>query len=543
MVLLTSVPACALTLYTALQVGLAMFEETIASARGTALTAALEEATREVSFGNAEGWVAAVCDALASDRAGPANAEAFAAFFSAALQTVAAAKPEPPFTYRMVGLPLDRALSEVATEATRSLPVAKRMLELLNAGIAADPQLARAAGLGALRYFRFHTVSYDGDPIPLRSHGGVTSVDLVYAMLTISLTLSPADDDDDDDDEALWAFVMKLVAKFPTARGLPDRVKQLRKIARPQGWFPDLMVALLRAGLSNADPRISRVVTSDAVAQLERQAPAKKRLAELAEAAALSSAELTALDAFLSTQTRIGSELGTLASVWAVGTWAEGQDERGAAARLQATLRRLGMKDRAAAKPTPKHVLIALHEKRFDDVRALLKGGVRMEDPGCRPDGAIHLVQKSCAPDEVRFPLIELMFEHGLDVDDTGLGGGTALQLACYAGDLSMVRFLLEHGAWVDADMDTASGHNETSLHAAVGRGHETIVALLLEHGADPTLENWNGETALDVANDAAMKALLTKKYPAAAKRRSALEGKPAKKKTPVKRPTARKKR
>jgi Ankyrin repeats (3 copies) len=433
----------------------------IAESSSEALTAAIEAARSALTSQTAGALTKAVAETLTTGHAIVEHAGAIAGFIIAAVEAIGDPTLAAIFGSSPLGR-LDEALEEVVTSATQSLPAAKGVLEALNGRLLANPKLANQMAGSA--YFYFHTVEMDGDPIPVKSSGGVSTTDLVYTRLNLALTLASAT-------EMLWDFCMKLVAKLPTARGLPEKAKQVPKIDPLNDLDFGYLFALLRAGVTHEDPEISRVVIADALEQFRKQAPPHERLIAFARAA-------------LATDLK-------------------------AAAGLAVQLATLGVDVSALPPPTPQDVLLALDGSRWDDARAMLEGGVRMERPGCRPNGAIHLV--SVAPDPIRFPLIELMLRQGLEVDDEGLSGSTGLQAASYNGDYALARFLLSHGAWVDADMDTGSGHNETSLHAAVERGDRKLVELLLAHGADPTIKNWRGDTALDVAEDE-IRALLEKK-------------------------------
>lgn len=72
---------------------------------------------------------------------------------------------------------------------------------------------------------------------------------------------------------------------------------------------------------------------------------------------------------------------------------------------------------------------------------------------------------------------------------------------ATYAGDTSpaMVRLLLEHHAYIDAE----SPNGSTPLMMAAHYGNPGVVKLLLEEGADPLIKNQQGLTAIDFAHRA----------------------------------------
>lgn len=80
--------------------------------------------------------------------------------------------------------------------------------------------------------------------------------------------------------------------------------------------------------------------------------------------------------------------------------------------------------------------------------------------------------------------------------------GWTPLHYAATNADdesLPMVRLLLEHHAYIDAE----SPNGTTPLMMAAHYGRPSVVKLLLEEGADPLLKNQQGLTAIDFANRA----------------------------------------
>ena len=72
----------------------------------------------------------------------------------------------------------------------------------------------------------------------------------------------------------------------------------------------------------------------------------------------------------------------------------------------------------------------------------------------------------------------------------------TALHYAAAVGSVSIIRVLLEHSAYIDAE----SPNKTTPLMMAARGGHDKAVRLLLDEGADATLKNELGLEAIDFA-------------------------------------------
>ena len=81
---------------------------------------------------------------------------------------------------------------------------------------------------------------------------------------------------------------------------------------------------------------------------------------------------------------------------------------------------------------------------------------------------------------------------------DPNYGSSRALERACYGGDQEVVELLLEHGA----DVNGRCGSRPTALIGATKRRHENVVKLLLKQGADVNAWSTDGscETALIAA-------------------------------------------
>ena len=85
------------------------------------------------------------------------------------------------------------------------------------------------------------------------------------------------------------------------------------------------------------------------------------------------------------------------------------------------------------------------------------------------------------------------LIEKGAEINRPGW---TALHYAAASGSLPIVRNLLEHSAYIDAE----SPNKTTPLMMAARAGHEKVVNLLLEEGADVLLKNELGLDAVDFA-------------------------------------------
>jgi ankyrin repeat protein len=92
---------------------------------------------------------------------------------------------------------------------------------------------------------------------------------------------------------------------------------------------------------------------------------------------------------------------------------------------------------------------------------------------------------------------VKTLVEKGADVNVREyVEARSALYLAVEAGDIEIVRFLLDHGADVMARQEDG----DTALHAAVRGGNKDMVSLLLEMGVNINEKGWYEETAFSRA-------------------------------------------
>ena len=94
------------------------------------------------------------------------------------------------------------------------------------------------------------------------------------------------------------------------------------------------------------------------------------------------------------------------------------------------------------------------------------------------------------------YEVAALCLESGVDINEM-LGSRTLLHAFAHQGDIVGIRWLVEHGAKINAK----DGGNNTPLHKACERNSTLkVVELLVNRGASLTAKNKNGETALDMA-------------------------------------------
>ena len=76
--------------------------------------------------------------------------------------------------------------------------------------------------------------------------------------------------------------------------------------------------------------------------------------------------------------------------------------------------------------------------------------------------------------------IVQLLLDHGAEVNAQSQAGNTALIYACCGGYEDVVKLLLDYGALIEAHNE--NGH--TPLMEAASGGHVNVAKLLLERGA-----------------------------------------------------------
>lgn len=96
-------------------------------------------------------------------------------------------------------------------------------------------------------------------------------------------------------------------------------------------------------------------------------------------------------------------------------------------------------------------------------------------------------------------PIVQLLTERGMPVDQLSSENETALHVASEKGHFAVARFVLERGA----QPHRTNQQGQTALHVAAAHGHCDIVRLLCGYLADLNVVDRNGHTALHRAVEA----------------------------------------
>ena len=95
--------------------------------------------------------------------------------------------------------------------------------------------------------------------------------------------------------------------------------------------------------------------------------------------------------------------------------------------------------------------------------------------------------------------MVKYLVEHGADVnaESGNKGRGTPLIYAAAGNQIEVVMYLLENNADING---VTKSQNETALIWAVASGATGVVKVLVEKGADQGIINKNGNTVTDIA-------------------------------------------
>ncbi|MCW9707235.1 ankyrin repeat domain-containing protein [Fodinibius salsisoli] len=95
--------------------------------------------------------------------------------------------------------------------------------------------------------------------------------------------------------------------------------------------------------------------------------------------------------------------------------------------------------------------------------------------------------------------IVQLLLKNGATIDDRNTDGRTALIFAASGPFADTVKLLLENEADPNA---TDSVDGWSALMFAAAEGHQEVVQALLEANADPALQDKEGDTAIDFAQN-----------------------------------------
>jgi len=124
-------------------------------------------------------------------------------------------------------------------------------------------------------------------------------------------------------------------------------------------------------------------------------------------------------------------------------------------------------------------LIIAMRNDAMKVAKLLLaQPGLKVDEPA--PNGNTALMMAALQKNK---PAVLALIERGAQVNRPGW---TALHYAAAAGDLDIMKLLLERHAYIDA----ASPTGTTPLMLAAREGQEDAVRLLLDEGADATLKD-----------------------------------------------------
>lgn len=149
--------------------------------------------------------------------------------------------------------------------------------------------------------------------------------------------------------------------------------------------------------------------------------------------------------------------------------------------------------------PYPGSGLVSLHfaakEGKTDAVKWLVDdAGAAVDTQDREGETALHKAAMAG-----KLSVVSFLLNHGANANAKDNDGWTALHNACSRGYLDIVRLLIDSA---NADIDVKGGRGGwTALMNAASKGHLPVVrALTSKYNADPYIRNAAGETAFDVA-------------------------------------------
>jgi len=122
-------------------------------------------------------------------------------------------------------------------------------------------------------------------------------------------------------------------------------------------------------------------------------------------------------------------------------------------------------------------------------MKILLRNGA---DPDTPTDGGVTPIFLNC--EDGFLVSAGILYEYGANVNfNNNKYMLSPLRHAARSGQLEMVKFLVDHGAIIDAKAEDQA----TALTAACGKGHLEIVKVLIQKGANINVPDKDGDTPL----------------------------------------------
>lgn len=107
-----------------------------------------------------------------------------------------------------------------------------------------------------------------------------------------------------------------------------------------------------------------------------------------------------------------------------------------------------------------------------------------------------------CAAESDNVKVVEVLLQHGADVNGKGVDGKTALMGAVNRRDFAMAEMLIKSGANVNAQDNNGDSVLEYASKGSCSVDGEKMIKYLLQNGANRDIKNNQGKTPLDNLDD-----------------------------------------